>query len=322
MIITRTPFRVSFCGGGTDIPSHYRENGGCTVSTSINKYMYITLAKSFHNSTLLKYSIVENVRSYEEIKHPIYRELLKKYSVNNVEINSTSDIPAGTGLGSSSAFTVGLINTLRTFEHCDVSKKILAEEACDTEINRLGEPIGKQDQYASAYGGLNFIRYNKNDTVDVEPIIMSQSDKEHMFNSLMMFYVGGTRNASSIISGYGKTKTSASQKNKMSELAKKLKDNLISGNIGSIGKILDEGWKIKKSFSQDVSNPLIDDLYDKAIDNGASGGKLLGAGGNGFMLFYVSDDNKDSVRMALTDYREIPFKFDDEGSKVVYNDEM
>ena len=322
MIVTRTPFRVSFCGGGTDIPSHYLEHGGCTVSTTIYKYMYITLARSFHDSTFLKYSVVENIRSFDEIKHPIYKELLRKYDIRNVEINSTSDIPAGTGLGSSSAFTVGLINSLRTFKHCTISKRILAEEACETEIDKLGEPIGKQDQYASAYGGLNFIRYNKDNTVDVERIDMYPDDKKNMFDRMMMFYVGGTRDASRIISGYGKSKTSAEQKNKMSQLAEKLKYNLQKGNIDSMGKILDEGWRIKKSFSQDVSNPQIDELYDKAMDNGASGGKLLGAGGNGFMLFYVNDDCKESVRKALSDYREISFTFDDDGSKVVYSDEM
>lgn len=322
MIVTRTPFRVSFCGGGTDIPSHYRENGGCTVSTSIDKYMYVTLARSFHDSTFLKYSVVEKIHSVDEIKHPIYKVLLGKYDVGNVEINSTSDIPAGTGLGSSSAFTVGLINSLRTFKHNRVSKRILAEEACDVELNKLGEPIGKQDQYASAYGGLNFIRYNKDDTVDVEPIDMYPMDKDAMFGKMMMFYIGGTRDASEIISGYSKSGSSVFQKNRMFELAEKLRYNLLRGNIDSVGKILDEGWKIKRSFSNNVSNPEIDDIYDLAMNNGASGGKLLGAGGKGFMLFYVDDDSKEAVRNALCKYREMPFTYDVDGSKVVYNDEM
>ena len=322
MIITRTPFRVSFCGGGTDIPIHYRENGGCTVSTTINKYMYITLAKSFHDSTFLKYSVVENIHSFDEIKHPIYKVLLEKYNIKNVEINSTSDIPAGTGLGSSSAFTVGLVNSFRTYGHFKVSKRILAEEACDIELNKLGEPVGKQDQYASAYGGLNFIRYNKDDTVDVEPIDMYPSDKDSLFGNLMMFYIGGTRDASKIISGYGKTKSFVDKKNEMSKLTEKLRYNLLRGNIESVGKILDEGWRIKKSLSDDVSNQEIDEIYETAMNNGASGGKLLGAGGNGFMLFYVDKDCKYSVSSALSRYRELQFTYDNDGSKVVYNDEM
>ncbi len=321
MIVTRTPFRVSFCGGGTDIPQHYRENGGCVVSTSINKYVYITLTKSFHPSTILKYSTVENVNSANEIKHPIFRELLVKYDTKGVEINSTSHIPAGTGLGSSSAFTVGLANAVRTYNHQIVSKRILAEEACDIEINRLKAPIGKQDQYASAYGGLNFIRFNKDDTVDVEPIDLYPSEKAKMFDNLLMFYLGGTRSASKVLEGYNSS-SSTDNKIALSKLAERLKYDLSKGNISSMGKILDEGWKVKRSITKGITNPEIDDIYDKAIDNGAAGGKLLGAGGNGFMLFYVEEDNQDAVRNALSGYRELRFSFDDEGSKVVYNDEM
>lgn len=319
MIVTRTPFRVSFCGGGTDIPSHYRENEGCVVSTSINKYVYITLMKSFHSSTILKYSTVENVDSVDKIRHPIFRELLEKYDIKGVEINSTSHIPAGTGLGSSSAFTVGVTNAVRTYNHQIVSKRILAEEACDIEINRLKSPIGKQDQYASAYGGLNFIRFNKDDTVDVEPIDLYPAEKAKMFDNLLMFYIGGSRSASKVIEGY---KDSSASLSSLSGLAERLKYDLSRGNILSLGKILDEGWKIKRSISEGVSNPEIDRIYETALDNGAVGGKLLGAGSKGFMLFYVEEDCQNAVRESLSDYRELRFTFDDEGSKVVYNDEM
>ena len=319
MIITRTPFRVSFCGGGTDIPSYYSKNGGCVVSTSIDKYVYITLTKSFHPNTILKYSVVENVASPESIKHPIFRELLSKYNTGGVEINSTSNIPAGTGLGSSSAFTVGVTNAVRTYNHQIVSKRILAEEACDIEINRLKSPIGKQDQYASAYGGLNFIRFNKDGTVDVEPIDLYPVEKERMFGNLMMFYIGGTRDASKVIEGY---RDSSKPLSSLSKLAEELKYDLSRGKISSLGKILDEGWRIKKSISEGISNPEIDRIYEKALNNGAIGGKLLGAGSKGFMLFYVEEDCQEAVRGALTGYRELKFTFDDEGSKVVYNDEM
>ena len=324
MIITRTPFRISFCGGGTDLPDFYRQNGGCVVSTSIKKYIYITVAKSFHTKlTTLKYSTVEVVDDIDFIKHPIFREVLQMYGCEGLEINSTSNIPSGTGLGSSSTFSVGLIGAIRSLKQLEISKKILAEEACDVEINKLGEPIGKQDQYAAAFGDLNFIRFNKDDTVDIEPIDLSLDEKRKMSDNLMMFYLGGTRSASKILKEYkNNTMSNVGIKKKLSEMAIRLKDNLNNGDIESLGRMLDEGWKVKKSLASGVSNPTIDEVYDRAISNGALGGKLLGAGGNGFMLFYVEKENQQAVREALSDYREFPFEFDNTGFKVVYNDEM
>ena len=323
MIITRTPFRVSFCGGGTDMPNHYRTNGGCVVSTTIDKYVYITYARSFHrNLAILKYSTVETTDDLDFVKHPIFREVLQKYKVMGAEINSTSNIPAGTGLGSSSTFSVGLINAVRTMKKLPVTKQILAKEACEIEIDRLEGPIGKQDQYAAAYGGLNFIRFNKDDTVDIEPISLTPEDKKRMSDNLLMFYLGGTRNASRILRKYnGDTPEVTSKKNELSKMTERLRDELNNGNIDYLGKNLDEGWKIKKAFSKEVSNSTIDDIYDVAMNNGASGGKLLGAGGNGFMLFYVEKDNQNSVRKALSNYREMIFDFDETGSKVVFNDD-
>lgn len=324
MIITRAPFRISFCGGGTDMPSHYSKNGGCVISTTIDKYVYITLAKSFHkNLTILKYSTVETVDDLDFIKHPIFREVLQKYNLTGMEINSTSNIPSGTGLGSSSTFSVGLINAVRTMKKLTVTKQILAEEACDVEINRLEGPIGKQDQYAAAYGGLNFIKFNKDDSVDVEPIKMTPDEKKRLSDNLMMFYLGGTRSASKLLKNYNNdTPDLISKKNELSKLTIKLKDELNNGNIDYLGKILDEGWKIKKTLSKGVSNSIIDDAYEMAINNGATGGKLLGAGGNGFLLFYVEKDNQKSVKNALSNLREMYFNFDDTGSKVVFNDEI
>ena len=324
MIITRTPFRISFCGGGTDLPDFYRENSGCVVSTTIDKYIYVTVARSFHkNLTILKYSTVETVDDLDFIKHPIFKEVLQTYGGNGLEINSTSNIPSGTGLGSSSTFSVGLIGAIRTLNGEKVSKHILAEEACDVEINRLGEPIGKQDQYAAAFGDLNFIKFNKDDTVDVEPIRLTIDEKRQMSDNLMMFYLGGTRSASNILKQYkSNTSTNVEMKRKLSDMAVRLKENLENGDIESLGKMLDEGWKIKKSLASAISNPIIDGVYEKAKSNGAVGGKLLGAGGNGFMLFYVDKESQQSVRSALSDYREFPFKFDDKGFEVVYNDEM
>ena len=323
MIITRTPFRISFCGGGTDLPDFYRENGGCVVSTTIDKYIYITVARSFHrNLTILKYSTVETVDDLDFIKHPIFKEVLQTYCGNGLEINSTSNIPSGTGLGSSSTFSVGLVGAVRTLKGETVTKQILAEEACDIEINRLGEPIGKQDQYAAAFGDINFIRFNKDDTVDVEPIALTPDEKKTMSDNLMMFYLGGTRSASNILRKYkSNTSSNVEMKRMLSDMAVRLKDNLNNGDIESLGKMLDEGWKVKKSLASGVSNQTIDEVYDTAISNGAVGGKLLGAGGNGFMLFYVDKENQQAVRDSLSNYRELPFNFDDKGFQVVYNDE-
>ena len=323
MIITRTPFRVSFCGGGTDMPNHFKNNGGCVVSTTIDKYTYITIAKSFHkNLAILKYSTVEVVDNLDFIRHPIFREVLQKYDIKGAEITSTSDIPSGTGLGSSSTFSVGLINAVRTIKELPVTKQILAEEACDIEINKLESPIGKQDQYAAAYGGFNFIRFNKDDSVEIEPIILSSDDKKKMSDNLLLFYLGGTRSASKLLKQYNdNTPEIAAKKNELSNMTVRLKDELTSGNIDYLGKCLNASWKIKKTLSDDVSNSTIDDVYNTAMNNGASGGKLLGAGGNGFMLFYVEKDNQRSVRNALSDYREMVFNFDEDGSKVVFNDD-
>ncbi len=323
MIVTRTPFRISFCGGGTDLPDFYRDNGGCVVSTSIDKYIYLTVARSFHEKlTILKYSTVETVDDLNFIKHPIFKEVLQTYGGHGLEINSTSNIPSGTGLGSSSTFTVGLVGAIRILKGKEVSKGILAEEACDIEINRLGEPIGKQDQYAAAFGDLNFIRFNKDDTVEVEPIKITSEEKKRMSDNLMMFYLGGTRSASNILKKYkSNTSSNVMMKKQLSNMAIKLRDNLNNGDIESLGKMLDEGWKVKKSLASGVSNQIIDEVYDKAISNGAVGGKLLGAGGNGFMLFYVDKENQQAVRNSLSDYREFSFDFDNKGFEVVYNDE-
>jgi D-glycero-alpha-D-manno-heptose-7-phosphate kinase len=326
MIITKTPLRISFCGGGTDIPEYYRKHGGCVVSTTIDKFIYITGESSFYRETTqLKYSVVERVQSFDEIKHPIFRECLRNYDVRGVELNSTADIPSGTGLGSSSTFTVGLINLIRAKRKLTTDKEILAKEACAMEIDKLGEPVGKQDQYAAAYGGLNFIRFNRDDTVDVEPIDLSLQERDDLCSRLMMFYLGGTRSASKILEGEGyKTDTISSEEKKkqLCALTEKLRGELNNGKIDSLGKILDDGWKIKRSLANGISNPEIDAVYEKAVGAGAVGGKLLGAGGNGFMLFYVERSEHEAVRKALANYREMKISFDSGGSQVVYNDEI
>ncbi len=321
MLTTRTPFRVSFCGGGSDLPEFYRKNGGCVLSTSIDKYIYITMMSSFYpDRILVKYSQVENVNSPEMIKHRIFRDVFSRYGINGVDVNSLADVPAGTGLGSSSTFTVGLVNAVRTYLGKEVTKEGLADEACETEMVRLNSPIGKQDQYAAAYGGMNFIRFNKDDTVEVEPVRISADAKRDLNDRLMMFYLGGTRKADDVMKTYS---GGSSDNNKLAlcRLTERLKADLEKDDIDSLGRILDEGWKLKRGISSSISSDIIDEAYQKALDAGAVGGKLLGAGGNGFMLVYADPRDRPSVRQALSDFSEMPFRFDECGSTVVYSDE-
>lgn len=319
MIITRTPFRVSFCGGGSDLPSYYRKNGGCVLSTTINKYMYIVTHQSFFpHQTVLKYSETETVEKLDDIKHKIFRECLKKEGVEGVEITSVADVPQGTGLGSSSSFTVGLLNNLRCYKRQYSTKQELAEDACDMEINVCGAPIGKQDQYAAAYGGLNFYKFNRDDSVSVEPVLLPGDKYVELEGNLIMLYVGGEHSASEILKEQGKNMTNEKKKEegqkRIVELAYELKKQLEKGNIDALGEILDENWKIKRTLANGISNSAFDELYDTAMKNGALGGKILGAGGSGFFLFYVPKDKQGVFRKAMRKLPEMSFKFDHQGT--------
>lgn len=323
MIVTRTPLRISFCGGGSDLPPFYERYGGHVVSTTVDKYIYLTLERSFHPSTTsLKYSTVEKVKDLNEVKHPIFRECLKMHGVSEVEINSTADIPSGTGMGSSSSFTVGLINLLRAYRGEASDKKLLAEKACELEMDILGEPIGKQDQYAAAYGGLNYYHFKKDGNVEVENLQLSKELTDALGRRLILFYIGGERSASDLLKEQSKSseKRDANQ-NRMCSLAIKLKDDLKSGNIDSVGELLDKSWKLKRDLTGSISNERIDKIYELGIANGAVGGKLLGAGGAGFMLFYADERDRSHLKTALRDCREIPFKMEKDGSKVAFNDQ-
>lgn len=322
MHISRTPFRISFCGGGSDLPSYFMENGGCVVSTTINRYVYITINPAFdENSTVLKYSALENVRDIDNIRHPILRESFRKYGITGVELNSTSDIPSGTGMGSSSSFSVGLFNAIRSYKGLSSTKRGLAEEACDMEINVLKNDIGYQDQYAAAFGGLNFIEFKKGGEVNVEPIRLSAEEKKTLSDNLLLFYTGGRRDAATIIKSYSNNTSSLNdKKQKLTRLAIDLRDSLNSGDIDSMGKYLNQGWEIKKSLSSSVSNPHIEEAYGTAMENGAVGGKLLGAGGNGFLLLYVPKSEQSAVRASMKEYKELPFDFEYEGSKLIYTE--
>ena len=322
MIISRTPFRISFAGGGSDLPSFYRRAEGAVLSTSIDKYMYIAIHPFFEADKIqLKYSKTEMVNSIYEIKHPIFREALSMYGLTGVDLNSIADIPSGTGLGSSSSFTVGLLNAIRTYIGKASSAEKLAQLACDIEINRVGSPIGKQDQYAAAYGGLNFITFNADETVNVQKIIMNPDKRRELEENLMMVYVGGEHSANAILQGqqkaYSENDKFETQK-QMVRLAYDLKASLEENNIDDFGRILHEGWLMKRSLMSDISNSAIDNLYNKGLAAGALGGKLLGAGGAGFILFYCPKEKQDAFREQMIDHREMQFRFDNFGSKIIY----
>lgn len=321
MIITKTPFRVSFCGGGSDMANFYEKYGGCVLSTSINKYCYISIHPYFNeNQTLLKYSENELVDSPDQIKHRIFRQVLTDMGIHGVEISSTADIPGGTGLGSSSTFTVGLLNTLNCYNGKFVSKDKLAKLACEVEIEKLGNPIGKQDQYGAALGGLNFIRFNQDGSVSHEPILMEGKTYKELQKNLLMFYTGTTRSANTILAEQTKNITSEDKARnllKMCGLAKNMKVALENNDISSFGKILDEGWQLKKELASGIANPAIDEAYEIAMKNGALGGKLLGAGGGGFLLFYCEEEKQEQLKKAIG-LRELDFSFERDGTSVIY----
>ncbi len=323
MIITRTPFRISFAGGGSDLANYYEKFGGAVLSTAIDKYVYLSMHPYFFkDGYFLKYKEVEDVHNVEEIKHRIIREVFKLYNIKGVDFNSSADIPSGTGLASSSAFTSGLITLCNAYNETYLSKEEVAEQACHVEIDLLKEPIGKQDQYACACGGLNFIEFEKNGRVNVEKVFLTTEGYKRLENNLMMFYTGQTRAAGDILKEQKKNTTDDVAKinnlHKMVQLAKDLKQELLHNNIDAMGEILHQGWMYKKELAGGISNEFINHYYDLAMKNGASGGKLLGAGGGGFLLFYVKEENHQRLRYAMRDLKELPFKFDNKGSTIIH----
>jgi D-glycero-alpha-D-manno-heptose-7-phosphate kinase len=318
--------RISFCGGGSDLPSFYEKHSGCVISTSIDKYIYISLSESFdRNVSLIKYSIVEKVSSASDIVHPIVRESLLSFGVEGIEMSSIADVPAGTGLGSSGSFSVGLINALGAHTGKRFTKEELARTASDIEIVRLKEPVGKQDQYAAAYGGLNYYEFRKDGSVAVEPLNLGADKTEEMNGNLMLFFTGITRNASEILDRQQENISGGSAERnqlEMCELTKELRKKLRSGDIDSLGDILGKGWELKKTLAGGVTTPAIDNAYERAVKSGALGGKLLGAGGGGFLLFYVPKERQDDVKRALGELRHMPFRFDFSGAAVAYDDNI
>jgi len=326
MILTRTPFRVSFAGGGSDLPEFYRRSAGAVLSCTIDKAMYIAVHPYFHDKIRIKYSRTEDVASAAEVEHPLVRECLNLVGIERgMEIASFADVPAGTGMGSSSAFTVGLLHALWTRSGREPSAKELAEAACEIEIERAKEPIGKQDQYAAAYGGLNFIRFNTDESVEIHPVKCSTKTREELSRRLMLFYIGLERPAASILSEQGRNMADLDKfrcVQQMVELAIELRKSLEKDNLDSFGEILDEGWKLKRGLASGITNEVVETNYRLAREAGAAGGKLLGAGSGGFLLLSCAPERHEQVREALSGLREMPVTLTESGSKLVHNDGM
>ena len=321
MIISRTPLRISFAGGGTDMKDYYKLNGGAVISTAINKYIYITINKRFDDTVRVSYSKTEIVNNVNKIKHDLVRETMKHVGVTKgVEITSIADVPSkGTGLGSSSAFTVGLLNALYAFKGQHRSAKQLAEDACKIEIDILKEPIGKQDQYICAYGGFQHIKFNPDESVFVNHIICKKNTTGRLSRNLMMFYTGIFRKSSTILAEQvNNILEKKGTMDKMKGLADEIGESLIKNRIEEFGKLLHKGWVYKKQLASGVSNGIIDRYYKVALEAGALGGKLLGAGGGGFLLLYCQPEMQNKVRKALSMLREFPFNFEQQGTSIIY----
>jgi len=323
MIIVRAPTRVSFCGGGSDLPIFYEKHGGAVLSAGLSRYLYLSIHPYFYPDRLIcKYSRNEPVNNPSELEHPIFRVLLEQFGINGVEITCNADVPSGTGLGSSSSFTVALLHTLYAYTGKYVSPERLAAEACHTEIDLLGEPIGKQDQYAAAFGGLNIYKFRKDGSVTVEPVTLSPEAHERMERNLLMFYTGDLRAASQILLEQSRNVGSNSEIERaqleICKLTDELHMELVNDNIDALGGILNANWEKKRNLASGITNPLIDKAYSDAMAAGAMGGKLLGAGGGGFLLFYVPEHKHNAVKNALSNLTYMEFGFSQSGSSVIY----
>lgn len=323
MIVSKTPLRMSFVGGGSDLPAFYREEMGAVLSTSIDKYMYICVNKKFDGRIRISYTKTEEVERLEEVEHPLVREALDLVGIEGgIEIASMADIPSkGSGLGSSSTYTVGLLNALYAYRNKFASKEQLASEACEIEIDRCGEPIGKQDQYAAAYGGLNLIRFHPDDSVSVDPVICKPSLLKEMEDSTLVFFTGRTRSASAVLSNQSAAMRTTDRRmlmRRMVQLAFEMKEQLESGTLEYLGSLLDENWRLKAQLTSGITDPQIDAWYATGMAQGALGGKLLGAGNGGFMMFYALKERHAQIKAALSDLEPVKFRFDRTGAQIVF----
>lgn len=325
MIVSKTPFRMSFVGGGSDIASYYRDEIGAVLSTSINRYMYICVNPKFDRRIRLNYSRTEEVDVASEIEHPLVREALQFLGISSgIEISSLADIPSyGSGLGSSSSYTVGLLHALHAYCQNSPSKSELARQACEIEIDRCGEPIGKQDQFAAAMGGLNYIQFNPDDTVDVQPVNCSEQTLNAFQKRTLVFYTGRGRSASAVLAEQYQNMKAVDSKSlvrRMVELAGQMRDSIEIGHLDEIGPQLDENWHLKRQLAAGITDSQINEWYEKGIKAGASGGKLLGAGNGGFIMFYAPLDAHEEIRGALSDLRQVDFGFDRDGTNIICRD--
>jgi len=324
MIIARSPLRISLGGGGTDLPSYYEDHSGFLIAGAIDKYVYITIHQTFVEDLIIKYSQMERVKNIEEVEHPIIREAMKMVDLDGsyLEITSMADIPAGTGLGSSGSFTTALLKALHTLKKDLIHPNELAEQACHIEIDRLKEPIGKQDQYIAAYGGLTCFRFNPDGRVDAWPLKICDETLYNLEDNLLLFFTGYSRKASSILKDQKDKSESKDRKmidnlHFIKDLGKRTQTAMEQGDLHQFGTLMNEHWEHKRQRSGTISNPQIDEWYQLAMKNGALGGKLIGAGGGGFLMFYAEDKIK--LRHALREagLAEVRFRFDFEGTKVI-----
>ena len=321
MIISQTPYRVSFAGGGTDLPAFYREEYGAVLSVAIQKHMYVTVTRRFEKSVRVSYSKTEIADTVDEVQHTIVREALRMTGLGeHMEIVTIGDVPAGTGMGSSSTLTVGLLNAMYAMKGCVSSPRQLASQACEIEIEKLGNPIGKQDQYAAAYGGLNYIRFNPDESVDVHPVPCSAESLAELERMGLLMYTNNKRDANVILKKQSEgTVDKMRILREMRDLASEMR-SVISGrgNIDEFARLLHFGWELKRSLGFGISDESIDAWYDAARKAGALGGKLLGAGGGGFLLLLAPPERHQAIRDALGNPREIDFKIDRSGSRIIF----
>jgi D-glycero-alpha-D-manno-heptose-7-phosphate kinase len=324
MIITRSPLRITLGGGGTDLPSYYKEHEGFLIAASIEKYVYVTVIRPFTPGIYLKYSELEHVERVEDVKHPIIREAIQMidFKPPQLEISTLTDIPSGTGLGSSGSFTTALLKALYSYQRRLLLPSDLAELACDIEINRLGEPIGKQDQYIAAYGGITCFTFHSDETVKADQLNISDDTMFDLEDNLLLFFTGFSRNAGIILKNQNVRTQQSDQEmiqnlHYVKELGLRIKKALEDGNLTLFGELMHEHWEHKKKRSKGISNPQIDEWYELGKANGAIGGKLVGAGGGGFLMFYASDRNRLRHTMAHAGLKEVRFSFDFEGTKVI-----
>ena len=322
MIITQTPLRVSFAGGGTDFPDFFQQETGQVLSTAIDKYLFVIVKERFDDKIYVNYSQKEIVDHIDDLQHELVREAMRKTGVlDGVEITTLADIPSeGSGLGSSSTITVGLLNALYAYQGEQVPAEQLAREACEIEIDILGKPIGVQDQYIAAFGGLRLFTFGDDGKVNAERVNMTDTLRRRLSNNLMLFFTNRTRRSEKILE---EQKASIEDKNtvlrKMRDQAAEAKVILEAGHVDEVGDLLDRGWQLKKSLASRISDDELDLMYQRAKDAGALGGKISGAGGGGFLLLYCPPDRQEAVAEALSDYREMPFALERDGSKVIFN---